>query len=383
MNSVERVRAVFEGRKPDVFPVCHIGFSSEAASHVLGREAYVGGGIQQWREARSLWEGEEAHGEFLKRSYEDAVELALRTGNDILRVGYWRFNKRPVKRLDENTFLCASGDGKDRTVLRYDPPSEQAHIFPYEEAPRTADDLARSLDVEEESLEGYDPERTFEFELRAQWEMGRGKAIRVGGVGIGVPHETEWLEALILDPDLVERKLDLQSRRARKTIEALAPLGFKYFFGGGDFCSNAGPMYSPDHFRTLVTPRLREVSGACHAHGAYHLFASDGNLWPVAGDIFVEGRVDGYYEIDRRAGMDLIRLHARFPDLVLVGNISSHTAHTGTPEDAREEALDCARVAEVTGKVIVGVSNYFVPGTPPANVDAVLDAVKEARGDKP
>ena len=382
MNSVERVRALFEEKSPDVFPVHHIGFSSDAASHILGREAFVGGGIQRWREACALWEGEEAHKEFLKRSYEDAVELALKCGSDILRVSYWRFERRPTKRLDENAFLCASGQERDWVVLRYDPPSEQCAVLPYVDSTRTVDDLGRELEDAERSLEGYDPERAFEFELRAQWELGSEKVIRAGGVGIGVPHESRWLEALILRPGLVERKLELQLRRARRTIDALVPLGFRYFFGGGDFCSNAGPMYSPEHFRAFVAPRLRAVSEACHARGAHHLFASDGNLWPVAEDIFVDGGADGFYEIDRRAGMDLRRLHERFPGLVLVGNVSSHTVHTGRPEEVREEVLDCARVAAETGKVVVGVSNYFVPGTPARNVRSVLDAIEETRGGK-
>ena len=47
-------------------------------------------------------------------------------------------------------------------------------------------------------------------------------------------------------------------------------------------------MYSPRLFRELVVPRLQRISEVCHEHGAYHLFASDGDLWPVAEDLFGE-----------------------------------------------------------------------------------------------
>jgi len=54
MNSTERVQAAFEKRETDKVPIHHLGFCSQVASALLGREAFVGGGIQQWREANAL-----------------------------------------------------------------------------------------------------------------------------------------------------------------------------------------------------------------------------------------------------------------------------------------------------------------------------------------
>jgi len=88
VKPIERVLAAFEFESTDKVPIHHIGFSSSAASYILGREAYVGGGIQQWREARALWEGEAAHKEFLRRSLRDAFELGKAVDNDILRLHY-------------------------------------------------------------------------------------------------------------------------------------------------------------------------------------------------------------------------------------------------------------------------------------------------------
>lgn len=66
MNSLERVQAAFRKEATDRVPVLHIGFSSAVASALLSREAYVGGGIQRWREAAALWQGEDAHREFIE-----------------------------------------------------------------------------------------------------------------------------------------------------------------------------------------------------------------------------------------------------------------------------------------------------------------------------
>jgi len=64
MTSCERVVAALNQQPTDRVPIHHLGFSSDVASALLGREAFVGGGIQMWREADAWWRGEDAHVEF-------------------------------------------------------------------------------------------------------------------------------------------------------------------------------------------------------------------------------------------------------------------------------------------------------------------------------
>jgi uroporphyrinogen decarboxylase len=150
-------------------------------------------------------------------------------------------------------------------------------------------------------------------------------------------------------------------------------------FGGGDFASNQGPFYSPESFHELMLPGLKRITDACHKYGIYYLFASDGNLWPVAEDLFGNSGVDGFYEIDGRAGMDLRKLRERFPHLTLIGNISSVTLHTGTKEDVIRETMTCLEEAKRSGGIIVGVSNCIVPGTPEENLWTMVDTMKKNR----
>jgi hypothetical protein len=385
MTPRERVAAAFEGRPCDKIPVHHIHSSSQVASVLLGREAYVGGGIQQWREVDAWWQGEDAHAEFVERSFRDAIDLARILENDIIRPSYWRYNRKPTKRIDENTFLFEHGDESEWQVLRYDPPSEQCNLFPYRaQRPVTFEDIEREVEAGEKSAGEYRPsESWFDFEFRAQKVLGDRYAIRIYGMGISLPladaGNEAWFEALILRPDLIARHLDLQVEHARHNIAFLAARGFKYFFGGGDFASNAGPMYSPRHFHELLAPRLRQITDICDQHGVYHLFASDGNLWPVADDVFGYAGTHGFYEIDRRAGMDLRRLHDRFPHLTTVGNISSHTLHLGTKADVIRETTEAIAEGKRHSHTVIGVSNSIVPGTPIENVMAMLDTIREQR----
>jgi hypothetical protein len=377
----ERVAAAFSGESTDRIPVHHIGLSSQVASALLGREAYVGGGIQQWREAAALWRGGDAHEEFVERSYQDAIDVAGALGNDIIRASYWRYRRKPTRRIDEHTFLFEQGEPRDWEVLRFDPASEQCHITSYlPESEPTFEEIEESLAREERAIADYPPTAP-EFEARALRDLGAEYAIRCGAAAVGLPlgYANVWLAAVALRPDLVARHLDFQVEYARRTVPLLASLGFRYLFGGGDFASNDGPMYSPAAFRELVLPRLQQVSEICHQHGCHHLFASDGNLWPVADDLFGRSGIDGYYEIDRRAGMDLRELHDRFPGLTTIGNISSHTLHLGTTDDVRREVEEAVAEGKRFGKTVVGVSNYIVPGTPVGNVVAMIETVARLR----
>jgi hypothetical protein len=379
MNSLERIAAAFGGEPTDVVPVYHLGFSSDVASALLGRPAYVGGGSQQWREATAWWQGEDAHDEFLERSFQDAIDVALLVDNDIVRPSYWRYPARPTRRIDENTFLYEYGDESEWKVLNYDPGTEQASIVDY--VPKAAPEgLEAQVEAEEASLADYAPsEARFAFELRAQRLLGHGRVVRVGAGAVGIPYQQLWLEATLLRPDLIRRHLAVQVERAARDIAFLAGHGFHYFFAGIDFAGNAGPMYSPQTFRELFLPSLKQVSELCHRHGGCHLFASDGDIWPVADELFLYAGIDGYYEIDRRAGMDLGRLRARYPHLALIGNVSSHTVHLGTRDEVIAEARSCLELAKRSGGIVVGASNYFVPGTPVENVWALIETIRGNR----
>ena len=119
MTGKERIQAVLDGGEPDRAPVMHISFSSRIASEILRRDAHVGGGMQQWREAAALWNGPDAHVEFLRRTREDAFDIAVACGHDMVRPSYWRRNEKPAERIDELTFKY-EGAGGSWEVMQLD-----------------------------------------------------------------------------------------------------------------------------------------------------------------------------------------------------------------------------------------------------------------------
>lgn len=376
----ERVLAAFEHRPTDKVPIYQAGFSSWAGSIILGREAYVGGGIQQWREAVALWNGPDAHKEYLERSKRDAYDIVRVLDLDVVRASYWRMNIRPAKKIDEYTFLYGDAE-KDWYVMRFDPTTELYQVV--ERSPqreRTMEDLEKEVEAAEKSLEYYQPTEANYSESVEAMKAFPDRAVPGGGVGININYKDPlWLEAIALRPDLVGRMLQVQAERAVRAVPVMAKIGLKFIQGGGDFCSNAGPFYSPKVFHELTLPALKRVSDACHQYELFHMFASDGNLWPVADDLFGAAGVDCFYEIDVRAGMHLDKLRQRFPHLTLMGGINSFTLHRGTKEEVIAETLAALDAAKKYGSIIVGCSNQIVAGTPPENLWAMIETIRKHR----
>ncbi|MEK7395633.1 MAG: uroporphyrinogen decarboxylase family protein [Candidatus Poribacteria bacterium] len=383
MSPRERVLATFERKRTDKVPIHNIGFSSYAASVILGRDAYVGGGMQQWREAKALWEGKDAHQEYLERSQKDAFDLSIALEHDILRLEYWRMAEKPSKKINDNTFLYGDTE-KSWRLMRFDPPTELYQVIDQypPKVEDTIENIERSIIAQEKSLENYHPSAEGSSYTKSQMEKyGKNWVIRVGGGGLGIPYGSRiWLEMVALRPDLIGRYLAVQAEMSVRSMEGIANTGVQMIFGGGDFASNQGPFYSPKSFHELMLPNLRKISEECHKYGIYYLFASDGNLWPVADDLFGNSGVDGFYEIDGKAGMDLGKLREKFPHLTLIGNISSVTLHIGTKDDVINETLSCINEAKKSGGIIVGVSNAIVKGTPEENIWAMVETMKKYRG---
>lgn len=382
MTSIERISALFEGKVPDKPPLMHISFSSRSASIILGRETYVGGAIQQWREAKALWQGPDAHAEFTERCRKDAIAIAVACNHDMIRTSYWRDKRKPAKRIDEYTFRYEDADG-NWEVKRLDPVTELYNAV--SQSPRkesTLEDLPAIIEQMEAQSETYDAAKDDDYDDAKYMinAVGHKMSIRGAAPWTCVPiSDPVWLEATMLAPELVGRYLDAQLTVSLKKLKFAVSLGLKYFFGGGDFAANQGPMYSPKIFRELMLPRLKKVSEACRRLGVYHLFGTDGNVWPVAEDLYKASGIDGHYEFDRRAGMNPIEVHEKYPHLVMVGNISSHTLHTGTPADVEREVRECLDEARKTNKVITGCSNIIISETPAKNIEAMLDTIAKYR----
>ncbi|MBD3293698.1 MAG: hypothetical protein GF393_12295 [Armatimonadia bacterium] len=377
MTGKERVMATFEGREFDKVPIYCAGLSCRIASHVLGREAFVGHGMQRYRESVARWEG--WLDEFEARTRHDVLEVSERLDLDLVRPMYWRYPHDPIERIDEHTFKYGDPEGS-WWVMRFSPETElfqQCDRSPRPEP--TIDDVIRMAEQSEEAAEsssGPSPDNYPDLQAALAF-YGDRRAIPGFGTGVSILRERHWLEAMITHPDVVRRYLVARAKINCKTIPVMAEMGLKLLFGGGDFAGKNGPLYGPKQFHDCMLPALQIVSECCNEHDCWHFFASDGNLWPVAEDLFGNSGVEGFYEIDRRCEMDLEVIRDTFPHLKLCGGIASETLHQGSVEDVVAETRDALEVARRRGQIVVGVSNQVVPATPLENFDAMMETLHD------
>ena len=207
---------------------------------------------------------------------------------------------------------------------------------------------------------------------------GGERMLKCGEGFLAIPPEAPWLEACALRPELIEEYLDAVVRQTLAAIPALPGLGIGVLWAGGDLASSAGPVYSPAMFRRFLLPRLKRITRAAHEAGLLYLYRTDGNVWPIAQELFVDSGVDGYGEIDNDAGMDPGEVKRRFPRLTLWGGIScGKTLVFGTPEGIREAVRQVMAECAPGGGFILGSSNSVHQGVPTRNFAAMVEAGRE------
>ena len=80
------------------------------------------------------------------------------------------------------------------------------------------------------------------------------------------------------------------------------------------------------------------------------------------------------YEVDYDAGMHFDKLRRRFPEMVLIGNVSCDLLCRGTFDQVVHRTRECIDAAGP--RVIAASSNSILHGTPVDNVYALFDTAK-------
>jgi hypothetical protein len=187
--------------------------------------------------------------------------------------------------------------------------------------------------------------------------------------------ETPRLEATALEPELLrDYYLYLATGMARQ-VRWFKARGFSFLNAGADIASQSGPVISPRSFGFIMEPALKVLALECERLGMTYCYRSDGNMWSLCDSIFRRAGVQAYGEADRLASMTVGRLHERYPDVVILGNISSITLCNGSEQQVREETR--ATLVESGGvDYIPGPSNAVVHGTPVKNLWAMVEEIK-------
>lgn len=352
MNSRERVEAALRHSEPDRTPIFEYELQSPSADVLLGRPF-----LSDWMH----WVpavGELGFDGALRQLATDQVELAARLGHDML---YVHLPARPTGSASpfhvERTEGALDGDPVERLARRVDEASQYDARIP-EERMALLDYLAEAMR-----------------------ERGLDLPMLVPAYAHGVWADTDLMMTMCMAPEVARSHFALCTKQAITMVNQYLERGLKLIGVGGDFAGDR-PVISPALYREMIVPEVASVSRHIHAAGGHAVNASDGNLWSVIDDFLVGCEVDGYIEIDFRAGMDLRRLKPAYGDRVtFFGNVDcANVLSFGTPDQVRSHTIEVIEAGQGHGGHILCASNAVMASVPLPNYVAMQNAYRDYFG---
>ncbi len=146
---------------------------------------------------------------------------------------------------------------------------------------------------------------------------------------------------------------------------------------GNDFGSQNALMIDPDSLRTHVFPGTKKLIDQAKSYGLKVIHHSCGSIFPVIGDL-IELGVDVIHPIQALAqDMDAVTLKKCFGgETSFCGGVDAQNLLVkGTPEMVAENVKELKKLFP-TGLVFSPSHEAILPDIPPANIEALFNAVK-------
>ncbi|MEN6642355.1 MAG: uroporphyrinogen decarboxylase family protein [Armatimonadia bacterium] len=165
--------------------------------------------------------------------------------------------------------------------------------------------------------------------------------------------EVPFLMDMAADPKLA-------SELVMRTAHHLAAIGVEEITRWGlqdtgiwifdDMASAQNPMFSPKAAEAILAPAWSYMVDEYRKAGASKVILhSDGNILPVL-DILIDCGFDGINPVEYRAGLDAVKLRAKYPKLALLGGLDNiHILRHGTEDEIREHTRYILSIANQGG----------------------------------
>ena len=126
-----------------------------------------------------------------------------------------------------------------------------------------------------------------------------------------------------------------------------------------DMSYNHGPMLSEVFFSEFLRPYYDQTVPVIHRHGSKALVDTDGDVTTMIPWLLAAG-LDGVYPLERQAGVDIVRLRAMHPRLLMMGGFDKMTMTRG--EDAMRAEFERLLPVMRSGGYIPSVDHQTPPG---------------------
>ncbi len=183
---------------------------------------------------------------------------------------------------------------------------------------------------------------------------------------------------LVESPEMVhfclDRLFDFCYENTRRIYEEI-PGQVTCSYVSEDLGSQKSLLYSPEHIRQFLIPRMRRMIDLVHQAGAFVFHHSDGAIRRIIPEM-IDAGIDILNPIQWRCrGMEREGLKADFgDDLIFHGAVDNQqTLAFGSVEEVRREVLDNLRILGEGGGYILAPCHNIQAVSPPENVVAMYE----------
>lgn len=193
-----------------------------------------------------------------------------------------------------------------------------------------------------------------------------------------------FLMDLMCEPDNVEALLDKLLEKHLNTLEKVcAAVGdvVDIIRFGDDFGMSNGPFMSPETYRQIFKPRLRQLCDYVKKNSQMHtMIHSCGSIYSLMPDM-IDAGIEIFNPVQTScANMDFRKLKQEFGSSCTFwgGGIETvGTLNIGSPEQVREQVLERLEVFSEGGGFVFNTIHNILPDVPPQNIVAMFDAINE------
>ncbi len=182
---------------------------------------------------------------------------------------------------------------------------------------------------------------------------------------------------IILKPEFVKKLVKIAVEHTKVIIKKAISLGADIIVFGDDYASTKGLLFSPQHFKEIFLPALKELVEVVKEEGGYAIKHTDGNINEIL-DMLVSLGIDGIHPLDPIAGMDIKKVKEKYGEKIcVIGNIDTTVVLSKySPEEVKEHVRK--RIMDVApgGGYIISSSNSIHSGVKPENYLAMIESVK-------
>ncbi len=374
MKCKSRILNIFNNKKVDRYPVFEQAVSGDIVSELLGYKSLGFMTDLHYYEASALINGENAYADFIGKFKEDYSRFINYLDPDAVVVPWFLWEK-PEKQIDDLTFRYSGSYGW--IIRKYDPYSKTFGIYESSWDYATEKELINYINSLSEHQSTISlPKQYFNILNWLIEKYGEEKCV-FGASAFAIPLHPIWLTLLLENPDKVEIYMDYLYKNEMHLAKEQIKLNLHVINGGGDLATKKGIIYSPRIFRELILPKIKNIIKYYNSNNVFYIFRTDGNIWDISDDLFIEARSDGYGEIDIDAGMDFIKLNEKYPCLTLWGGLSCCSLLLNESDTIiLNEVERLCNYFSDKQKWIAGSSNSLIPGT---NISGYLKAIDKIK----